>query len=66
MKFTERKQKLEYLLIMIEKGRCLSLEQVSEKFGCSKRTIRRMIEELKEDGYNIQYCRTNQKFYKEI
>jgi biotin operon repressor len=66
MKFIERKQKLVYLLKMIEKGRCISLEQISEKFECSKRTIRRMIEELREDGHNIKYCRTNQKFYKEI
>lgn len=66
MKFIERKQKLEYLLVMIEKGRCISLEQVSEKFECSKRTIRRMIEELRVDGHDIQYCKTNRKFYKEI
>jgi biotin operon repressor len=66
MKFTERKQKLEYLLIMIEKGRCISLQQVSEKYGCSKRTIRRMMVELKEEGHAICYCKTTQKFYKEI
>lgn len=66
MKFTERKQKLEYLLVMIEKGRCISLQQVAEKYGCSKRTIRRMIIELKEEGHAIRYCKTTQKFYKEI
>ena len=66
MKFTERKQKLEYLLVMIEKGRCISLQQVSEKYGCSKRTIRRMIMELKEEGHALHYCKTTQKFYKEI
>ena len=66
MKFIERKQKLEYLLVIIEKGWCLSLDQVSIKFDCSKRTIRRMIEELREDGHDIRYCKTNQKFYKEF
>ncbi|MFO7827404.1 MAG: HTH domain-containing protein [Bacteroidales bacterium] len=62
MKFTERKKKLDYLLEMIEKGRCFSLKQVAEKYGCSERTVRRMITELKEDGYNIYYCRVLRKF----
>lgn len=63
MKFTERKKKLDYLLEMIEKGRCFSLKQVAEKYGCSERTVRRMITELKEDGYDIHYCRVLRKFY---
>lgn len=57
--YTER---LNYLLEMIEKGQLLSLKQASEKFDCSKRTIRRMISMLRERGYQIKYSRRNMKY----
>ena len=63
MRFIERKEKLEYLLEMIQKGRCLSISQISDKFGVSKRTAKRMISYLREEGYEILYCRVNSKFY---
>ena len=65
MKFIERKQKMEYLLEMIEKNRCISLKQIAEKFECSTRTVRRMITDLKQEGHEINYCRASRKFYKE-
>ncbi len=55
---------MEYLLEMIEKGRCLSIAQVSSKFNCSTRTVKRMISELKEEGHDIRYCCTSRKFLK--
>ena len=64
MNFIERKEKLEYLLEMIEKGRCISTIQISDKFNCSERTIRRMIDELRWIGHDIQYCKVNKKFFK--
>lgn len=64
MRFIERKQKLEYLLEMIEKGRCISLEQIANEFDCSKRTVKRMISILKEDGNSIKYCPLNRKYFK--
>ena len=64
MRYIERKQKMEYLLEMIEKGRCLSIAQVSSKFNCSTRTVKRMISELKEEGHDIRYCCTSRKFLK--
>ena len=62
MRFIERKQKIEYLLEIIKKGRCISLEQVALKFECSSRTIKRMIAELREEGYEIKYCRVQRKY----
>ena len=53
----------EYLLELIMKGRCISLEQTAKSFQCSKRTIKRMIAELREEGKNIKYSRSNMKFY---
>jgi DeoR/GlpR family transcriptional regulator of sugar metabolism len=65
MNFREKKERLDYLLEMIEKGRCSSLKQVAKKYDCSERTIRRMMTELKDEGHNIFYCRRTKKFYKE-
>jgi len=62
MDFLERKEKLDYLLDLIKKGRCFSLCQISQKFNCSERTIKRMISLLREDGHNIQYCKIKKKF----
>ncbi len=62
MTFTERKQKTEYLLEMIRKGRCFSLKQVACKFECSERTVKRMMVILREEGYDIYYCYYFRKF----
>jgi predicted DNA-binding transcriptional regulator YafY len=64
MNFHERKQTLEYLLDLIEKERCFTIEFISEKFNCSVRTAKRMIAELKEEGNEIKFCRIEKKFKK--
>ena len=53
---------MEYLLEMIEKGRCVSLWQIADKFEVSRRTVKRMIAELREEGHSIKYCRITGKF----
>ena len=63
MTYKERKEKEAYLLYLIEKGRLSSLEKVSDKFGCSKRTIRRMISNLREEGNTIYYCRVKHEYF---
>jgi biotin operon repressor len=62
MTYKERKQKMKYLLDMIQKGRVISLEQIARKFGCSKRTVKRMIADLKEEDCEIYYSRKTYKF----
>jgi len=62
MTFAERKRQLEYLLEMVQKGRCISAQQVAEKFDCSRRTAMRMIEELRDDGHDIVYLKQAKKF----
>ncbi len=64
MNFRERKERLDYLLEMVEKGQCVSLIQVAEKYNCSTRTVKRMIAELKEYGHQIEYCSCLKKFQK--
>jgi predicted DNA-binding transcriptional regulator YafY len=58
--YTER---LNYMLEMIEKGQLLSLKQASEKFGCSQRTIIRMLNTLREQGHDISYCKVARKYF---
>ncbi|MCF8303279.1 MAG: HTH domain-containing protein [Bacteroidales bacterium] len=63
MDYLTYSEKLNYLLEMIEKGQLFSLKQASEKFGCSQRTIIRMINTLREQGHNINYCKTTRKYF---
>jgi len=63
MGFIGRKRKLGHLLIMIKNGGCISLAQSAETFSCSKRTIRRMLVDLRDEGHNIRYSKTMRKFY---
>ena len=65
MKFIERKEKQNYLLELIEKGRCISLQQIAIKFECSERTVKRMLSELRDEGHKIKYCKYLKKFFKE-
>ena len=61
MNFIERKKRLDYLLEMIEKGRCISIKETSKKFNCSNSTVKRMITNLREEGHDIQYCKNSKK-----
>lgn len=62
MRFVDRKQRSDYLLEMIEKGRCMSLKQIASLFHISERTAKRMIAELREQGHLIVYCRSSKRF----
>jgi len=66
MDYISYTEKLSYLLEMIEKGQLLSLKQVSEKFECSERTIQRMINILREQGYQIIYSKSDKKYFMKI
>jgi biotin operon repressor len=63
MNYNERKKRLGYLLELIEKGQCISTNQMAQKFNCSKRTVKRLIDELRIEGYDIQYCTSIKKFH---
>ncbi len=63
MTYLERKKKLNYLLEMIDKGRCLSLKQIAYKFECSERTVKRLLANLRDEGHEIKYCYATRKFY---
>ena len=57
--YTER---LKQVLKKIESYRLESPRQLAEKFEVSEKTIRRMINHLRDSGYPIEYCRKNKKY----
>jgi len=63
MRFLERKKRMDYLLEMIEKGRCMSLDQVASNFKCSKRTVKRFISDLREECHVIAYSKQSKRFF---
>jgi len=63
MTYSERKQKEVHLLYLIENKRLCSLEKTANDFECSVRTIERMLKELREAGYSINYCRKTNKYF---
>ena len=66
MDYNTYSKRLMYLLEIINKGQCFSLKQIATKFDCSERTIKRMIAQLRKDGYVIDYCYSQKKFIRKI
>ncbi|MES2875455.1 MAG: HTH domain-containing protein [Bacteroidota bacterium] len=50
------------LLGMLEKGRFISRAQAAKLFGCSEKTVNSLIKELRENGHDIHYSRSLQKY----
>lgn len=62
MNYAERKEKQKHLLYLIAHDRLQSLEKVANDYDCSVRTIKRMLTDLREEGYDIAYCRKEHKY----
>ncbi|UII23442.1 HTH domain-containing protein [Fulvivirga ligni] len=58
-------KRLSYILELIEKRRLSSPKDLTDKFGCSERTVRKMINDLRRDGHSIRYSRKNFKYFLE-
>lgn len=65
MNYLSYDEKLSSLAEMIEKGRLDMAQQAAEKFECSKRTIRRMINTLREQGFPVRYNKQDGKYFME-
>jgi transposase len=50
-------ERLDYLLELINKGQAYSPKEIALKFSCTEKTIRNMINRLRENGEKISYCR---------
>lgn len=60
--FLTYKERLEYLQELIEKNRKATPEALAAKFGVSKRTIRRMVDNLRLTGVEVKYDRKTKKY----
>jgi DeoR/GlpR family transcriptional regulator of sugar metabolism len=63
MDYRSYEKRLEYILELVEKNRFRSLENVAANFGCSIRTVKRMLAHLRENGHDIQYDRLEKKYF---
>jgi predicted DNA-binding transcriptional regulator YafY len=54
--------RLENILEGIKKGNIDSPHQLADKYSCSEKTIRRMINHLRARGHDIEYCRRTRKY----
>lgn len=66
MDYRSYEKRLDYILELIEKNRFRSLEDVANKFSVSTRTVKRMLNHLREKGHNIQYDRLQKKYFIKI
>lgn len=56
-------KRLELVLRSIKTGCAISPHQIAKRYGCSEKTIRRMINHLRAAGYEITYDRKQKKYF---
>jgi DeoR/GlpR family transcriptional regulator of sugar metabolism len=62
MDYRSYEKRLDYILELINKNRFRSIEAAAARFGCSTRTIKRMLNHLRDKGHDIQYDRLQKKY----
>lgn len=63
MDYRSYEKRLEYVLELIEKNRFRSIEAVAVRFSCSTRSIKRMLNHLRDKGHLICYDRQQKKYF---
>jgi biotin operon repressor len=63
MDYRSYEKRLEYVLELITKNRFRSLEGIAAKFSCSTRTVKRMLNHLRDQGHDIRYDRQQKKYF---
>jgi transposase len=64
MDYLTYSKRIKYLIELIEKGQLKSCGQAAEKFGCSERTIRRMLNRIRDEGIEVSYSKTGKYYLK--
>ncbi|MGP2550131.1 HTH domain-containing protein [Mucilaginibacter rubeus] len=62
MDYRSYEKRLDYVLELITKNRFRSIETVAQNFSCSTRTIKRMINHLRDRGHDIIYDKRLKKY----
>jgi predicted DNA-binding transcriptional regulator YafY len=55
-------KRLSQILVMLQKGRMISVRDTANKLNCSTRTINRALQTLKEQGHHFNYSTRFRKF----
>ena len=55
--------RLRYVLELIEKSRFGSPESAAKRFSISSRTVKRMLNHLRDQGHDIRYDRKTKKYF---
>lgn len=63
MDYRSYEKRLEYVLELITKNRLRSLDDVAVRFSISTRTVKRMLNHLRDKGHDIQYDRLQKKYF---
>ncbi len=63
MDYRTYSHRLEYLKELIQKGQLSSPNDLTRDFECSEKTIRKMINELRNNGIKIKYSRADFKCF---
>ncbi|MGF7079045.1 DeoR family transcriptional regulator [Mucilaginibacter sp. UYCu711] len=63
MDYRSYEKRLDYILELISKNRFRSIDAAAQRFSCSTRTIKRMLNHLREKGHNIAYDRQQKKYF---
>ena len=62
MDFRSYEKRLDYILELIKKNRFRTIADAAERFSCSTRTVKRMLDHLRDRGHEITYDRLQKKF----
>jgi len=62
MDFITYKNRIEYTLELVKKGALQSPNQLAQTFDCSEKTIRRMINNLRDMGHSIEYSNSEKRY----
>jgi predicted DNA-binding transcriptional regulator YafY len=63
MDYRSYEKRLTYVLELIMKGRLRSIEDVAGRFSCNVRTVKRMLNHLRDQGHDIKYDRKLKKYF---
>jgi len=63
MDYRSYEKRLDYIVELITKNRFRTVEATAKRFGCSTRTVKRMLNHLRDRGHNIQYDRLEKKYF---
>lgn len=63
MDYLTYEKRLNYLEELIRKGRVDSPQSAAKIFNCTEKTIRNMINTLRDKGCQVEYCRKSMKYF---